>query len=169
MLAIDWMLGRSTKISRNSNLTPLPSPTNHHENDPFAAKSGHKSLVWLETMPHSTHFHLLLPIDTQTANSGAKESVPHSKSVSTLTGTFPFLHPTHAHIHADFERLDWNSRDHRKGRHPVRTGERRHINTFLRLEYWNISWWVAIVLFPTSAAVGFSNFQSYSLWALWYG
>ena len=61
-------------------------------------------------------------------------------------GTIPFLKPTTAHIYVSPAlQLEWYSRDHRKGRHPLRPGERRPITTFLRIEYWNISWWVAFV------------------------
>lgn len=71
---------------------------------------------------------------------------PELAKVTSPLGTLPFFHPTHAHLHVHSWKLDWSSRDHRKGRHPVEHNKRRPINTFLRIEYWNISWWVAFVL-----------------------
>jgi len=71
---------------------------------------------------------------------------PEIHRVTSRRGTIPFLKPTNAHIQLGPSlQLEWYSRDHRKGRHPLRPGERRPITTFLRIEYWNISWWVAFV------------------------
>ncbi|KAK7046904.1 hypothetical protein R3P38DRAFT_89014 [Favolaschia claudopus] len=67
-----------------------------------------------------------------------------------------FIHPTHATLHAAAveKPLKWTSRDHRKQRHlseDPRSGRtRRRVDTWQklanmgRIEYWNISWWVAI-------------------------
>lgn len=97
-------------------------------------------------MPDSNRFHLRLPSESASASPRSGETLPISKAVSSAKGTVPFLHPTHAHIHLDHTRLDWNSRDHRKGRHPLPQGQRRRIHTILRIEYWNVSWWVAVVI-----------------------
>ena len=118
-------------------------------------------------MPRSSIFHLHiptlvthrgLPSDdakklSETTNTAALEGKIGTETppedihrITSRTGTIAFLYPTHAHILVDSKtKLDWYSRDHRKGRHPLKEGERRTINTFLRLEYWNISWWVAMV------------------------
>src|SRR5277367_5166320 len=101
----------------------------------------------------NSHFHLRVPHDP---TSDSKSSSPDLKSssktdlgkVTSANGTFPFLKPTVAHFHIGGLELDWNSRDHRKGRHPIRYGTRRRISTFLRIEWWNISWWVAVVCSP---------------------
>src|SRR5579859_7315674 len=97
-------------------------------------------------MPLSAHFHHRLPQQPSSTN-GPGDKL--STTVTSLQGTLPFLRPTHAHVHLDSQKLDWNSRDHRKGRHPLVQGHRRHISTILRLEWWNISWWVALVNPPT--------------------
>ncbi|KAJ7253762.1 hypothetical protein B0H12DRAFT_1116515 [Mycena haematopus] len=65
-----------------------------------------------------------------------------------------FMHPTHATLVAPDQNLAWTSRDHRKNRHLAadpKTGRPRQRTTTLqklgnmrRIEYWNISWWVAI-------------------------
>ncbi|KAF9457915.1 hypothetical protein BDZ94DRAFT_157835 [Collybia nuda] len=65
------------------------------------------------------------------------------------------VHPTHAHLtKSDDGDLAWTSRDHRKNRHvpaSPKSGNARLGTTVLqrfghlgRIEYWNISWWVAI-------------------------
>jgi len=65
------------------------------------------------------------------------------------------IHPTHIKLVRDSsEELAWSSRDHRKQRHldtSPRSGNTRNGVTLLqrlghmrRIEYWNISWWVAI-------------------------
>lgn len=78
------------------------------------------------------------------------------------TNSFPHpikhaFHPTHAnltHTHGSEVRTqEWTSRHHRKHRHiqvSPRTNKKRHETTLLRkmarlrkIEYWNISWWVA--------------------------
>jgi len=88
---------------------------------------------------------------SETATSTAPEDKSGSGSpaihrVLSHRGTIPFLKPTTAQIYlSPALQLEWYSRDHRKGRHPLRPGERRPITTFLRIEYWNISWWVAFV------------------------
>jgi hypothetical protein len=94
-------------------------------------------------MPSSSSFHLRAPngSDPNLSTNGPELE----KTITSPRGTFPFLHPTHAHVHFDARLLDWNSRDHRKGRHPLEHGQRRRIRTILRLEWWNISWWVAVV------------------------
>lgn len=109
-------------------------------------------------------FHLHLPIhahrddshghiEEQLLQNGDIEKIssvesPHLAKVTSPNGVFPFFRPTRVHLHIHSLKLDWSSRDHRKGRHPVEHGKRRTINTFLRIEYWNISWWVAFVSFP---------------------
>src|SRR5436305_5785362 len=101
-------------------------------------------------MSKSSSFHLKLP----NSNHSAEIDLERHVSVSSARGSFPFLKPTHAHLHPDISiKLEWNSRDHRKGRHPLERGQRRRINTFLRLEWWNISWWVAIVFTLQSSKV----------------
>jgi len=70
---------------------------------------------------------------------------PSLEKVTSPEGVFSFLYPTRAHLHIHSLKFDWYSRDHRKGRHPVEHGKRRPITVLLRLEYWNISWWVAFV------------------------
>ena len=116
---------RSTKKfvpkQNTSNYSPTSSPT---------------------TMTLSSRFHHPLP-DSVQKSTGTEE--PIHKSITSPRGTLPFLRPTHAHVHFDNQKLDWNSRDHRKGRHPLEHNKRRHISTILRLEWWNISWWVAFV------------------------
>ena len=92
------------------------------------------------SMPSSSSFHLRVPDPKSSPTGPVLEN-----SVTLPKGIFPFLHPTHAHIHFDTKLLDWNSRDHRKGRHPLEHGQRRRIRTILRIEWWNISWWVAVV------------------------
>ena len=118
-------------------------------------------------MPRSSFFHLHFPdlfvpadssrevtekLPTETSKVGVIEKItsddPELEKVTSPIGAFPFFHPTHAHLHVHSQKLDWYSRDHRKGRHPVEHNKRRNINTFLRIEYWNISWWVAFVYFP---------------------
>jgi hypothetical protein len=93
-------------------------------------------------MTLSSRFHHPLP-DSVQKSTGTEE--PIHKSITSPRGTLPFLRPTHAHVHFDNQKLDWNSRDHRKGRHPLEHNKRRRISTILRLEWWNISWWVAFV------------------------
>jgi hypothetical protein len=108
-------------------------------------KKLHHAGHYQPTMPLSNRFHHTLPDTPQ--KTGTEE--PIHKSITSPNGTFPFLRPTHAHVHFDNQKLDWNSRDHRKGLHPTQHNERRHISTILRLEWWNISWWVAFVLPPS--------------------
>lgn len=67
-----------------------------------------------------------------------------------------FFHPTRttlAHT-LSAQELAWTSRDHRKNRHytTAPTGYNRHGDSLMqkfghlkRIEYWNISWWVAVV------------------------
>lgn len=70
--------------------------------------------------------------------------------------THRFFHPTHAVLsHPNHGELTWSSRAHRKHRyrtHATPSGKPRHGDTpferlwhLTRVEYWNISWWVAIV------------------------
>ena len=95
-------------------------------------------------MSLSIRFHHCLPApQSQSASSTASSKL--SREITSARGTLPFLRPTHAHVHFDSQKLDWNSRDHRKGRHPLPQGQRRRISTVLKLEWWNISWWVALV------------------------
>lgn len=74
-----------------------------------------------------------------------------------------FLHPTSLTLARKDSKSDeeflWTSRDHRKNRHVKYTpnqdkGKSRHGSSLLvglghmfRIEYWNVSWWVAIVSF----------------------
>ncbi|TFK41438.1 hypothetical protein BDQ12DRAFT_645878 [Crucibulum laeve] len=67
-----------------------------------------------------------------------------------------FFHPTRAILTWDHgkQKQDWRSRDHRKHRHillsPSTTRDRtgttfwERLSHMTRLEYWNVSWWVAI-------------------------
>nr|GAT46672.1 predicted protein [Mycena chlorophos] len=82
-------------------------------------------------------------------------------------GAFSFLHPTHAVLALSSEKnLAWTSRDHRKHRHVAanpQTGQPRHVDgtlrklwNFRRIEYWNISWWVAM-LFTVGSIVWVIN------------
>lgn len=67
------------------------------------------------------------------------------------SAAFRFLHPTHATLTNNHS---WSSRSHRKGRyvrHTLDTTHKRHhpslwLNLWQlrRIEYWNISWWVAM-------------------------
>src|SRR5579871_309494 len=91
-------------------------------------------------MPPNTQFQHQVPTDIPSDSS--KEDL--SRRPSSPTGAIRFLRPTNAHFHVGGKRLEWTSRDHRKGRHPVAQGERRPISRILGLEWWNISWWVAI-------------------------
>ncbi|CAK5272160.1 unnamed protein product [Mycena citricolor] len=76
---------------------------------------------------------------------------------NTPRGALPFLHPTHATLTSSTgDKLRWTSRDHRKNRHVVsnpRSGQPRQAKDdgmwtkfarMRRVEYWNISWWVAM-------------------------
>jgi hypothetical protein len=119
-IVISKVLSRHVRHTRNTRILPIPTDA---------------SL----TMPRNSQFHHEIH---DTLPDSTKSDLSRVRSA---TGTFPFLRPTHAHFHVGGQKLDWNSRDHRKGRHPVRNGERRRISTFLRLEWWNISWWVAVV------------------------
>ena len=92
-------------------------------------------------MPLNQHFHHQIPEDP--SNQGPKEGL--TREPSSPSGTLPWLLPTHAHFHVGGKKLQWNSRDHRKGRHPVEDGKRRRISRFFWIEWWNISWWVAFV------------------------
>jgi hypothetical protein len=66
-----------------------------------------------------------------------------------------FVHPTHAILVAPNQNLAWTSRDHRKNRHlatdpktgrPRQRANRLHkFANMRRIEYWNVSWWVAVV------------------------
>ncbi|KAJ7054497.1 hypothetical protein C8F01DRAFT_1163582 [Mycena amicta] len=78
-----------------------------------------------------------------------------------------FMHPTHAVLAlSEKEDFAWTSRDHRKHRHVAtspHTGRPRHAEGTLRkianmrnIEYWNISWWVA-VLFTVGSIVWVIN------------
>ncbi|KAJ7201573.1 hypothetical protein GGX14DRAFT_464297 [Mycena pura] len=80
-----------------------------------------------------------------------------------------FMHPTHATLTSPLpleRHLAWTSRDHRKHRHTdadPHTGRRRHspgtlskLANMRRIEYWNISWWVAI-LFTVGSVVWVVN------------
>jgi len=102
-------------------------------------------------MARNEEFHLdntneLSP--TPSATSSTSSVGPKlTRDITHPTGTFSFFHPTHAHLHVDSKRLNWTSRDHRKGRHPIETGKRRRISRFFGIEWWNISWWVAFVFF----------------------
>jgi len=97
------------------------------------------------------HFHLALPSDRMedptkpSSSSGDSDGTATPRRISSEKGTLPWMHPTHAHININGQKLEWSSRDHRKGRHPVESGARRKIVNFLRLEWWNVSWWVAFV------------------------
>ena len=97
-------------------------------------------------MTLSNRFHHLLPQQSlSSAPPSSTDSSKLSREITSPQGTLSFLRPTHAHVHFNSQKLDWNSRDHRKGRHPLPAGQRRRISTILRLEWWNISWWVALV------------------------
>ena len=126
-----------------SSQTPLSTPS-------FVLPQTHQGI----TMPSQTsQFHLRVPQDpTASADTsklhGVKLKERDLGRVSSPKGTLPFLKPTHAYLHVAGQKLDWNSRDHRKGRHPLQHGQRRRISTFLKLEWWNISWWVAVVCPP---------------------
>ncbi|KAF8067813.1 hypothetical protein FPV67DRAFT_1669692 [Lyophyllum atratum] len=66
-----------------------------------------------------------------------------------------FIHPTHAILLRDGdESCSWTSRDHRKNRYKDlapsqsrRSGSNvfQRLGHMTRLEYWNVSWWVAIL------------------------
>src|ERR1700761_4321586 len=72
-------------------------------------------------------------------------------------GAFSFFRPTIATFHhkSKDEDLQWKARDQRKGRHnehSPKSGKPRGADTTLQKlarmtvpEYWNISWWVAVV------------------------
>ena len=70
----------------------------------------------------------------------------------TLTSVFTrFAHPTRAVLsHSDGIDLEWRSRSHRKHRYrfsgpsPPTRAYQKLLNLF-KVEYWNISWWVAWV------------------------
>jgi len=103
-----------------------------------------------EKLPFEEKIEEKLPIQgANGSKSGDIEKVvsdsPSLEKVTSPRGVFSFLHPTHAHLHIHSLKFDWYSRDHRKGRHPVEHGKRRPITVILRIEYWNISWWVAFV------------------------
>jgi hypothetical protein len=117
-------------------------------------------------MPNSSRLHLRLPTDSATAMPRSGDALLIAKAVSSAKGSIPFLHPTHAHIHIDHTRLDWNSRNHRKGRHPAPQGQRRRIHTLLRIEYWNISWWVAVVI--SSFLRAFLNLKLFTLGSMFW-
>lgn len=118
-------------------------------------------------MPLSSHFQHRLPQGTPSANEGDK----FSRAVTSPRGTLPFLLPTQAHVHFASQKLDWNSRDHRKGRHPLPAGQRRHISTILGLEWWNISWWVAFVNSPRPVTPIFQFIGGFALFGIcpWHG
>ncbi len=70
-----------------------------------------------------------------------------------------FFHPTHAVLHdaESSSSFHWKSRDHRKNRHRARApndkydrrghGLLERLGHMRRMEYWNVSWWVAMVSF----------------------
>ncbi|KAJ7598488.1 hypothetical protein C8J56DRAFT_848328 [Mycena floridula] len=77
------------------------------------------------------------------------------KGISHKAFQHGFFHPTHMALsQQDGDNLNWTSRDHRKGRHLARSphsGQARKSPTMIqrighmtRIEYWNISWWVAM-------------------------
>jgi hypothetical protein len=72
-------------------------------------------------------------------------------SPGTLTSVFnTFVHPTRALLsHTEGAEREWRSRSHRKHRYrftgdPSKGGLQKFLNMF-KIEYWNISWWVAWV------------------------
>ncbi|KAJ6491261.1 hypothetical protein C8R47DRAFT_976550 [Mycena vitilis] len=79
---------------------------------------------------------------------------PDVKKHSARSALGSFLHPTHATLSAADRNSEWSSRDHRKNRHIAanpRTGRPRRgagilrkLANMRRIEYWNISWWVAL-------------------------
>lgn len=83
----------------------------------------------------------------------------HSPDNAFPNGIGRFLHPTRATLASKDPDRDeeflWKSRDHRKNRHVKYTPNKdrsRHgknllvgIEHMTRLEYWNVSWWVATV------------------------
>lgn len=98
-------------------------------------------------------WHLTLHPSVKLVNDSSRNALPK------LFGTY--FHPTRAKlqwVHSPDDKesiLAWTSRDHRKNRHRAMTpksGHSRHgknvwqrVGHMTRVEYWNISWWVAMV------------------------
>lgn len=82
-------------------------------------------------------------------------TLPSSMDVVQDNSPLPIFAPTTAHLVMRHTHIPWNARKHRKQRYQAdspRTGRRRfHESPWVRiarmsqLEYWNISWWVAVV------------------------
>ncbi|KAJ3729888.1 hypothetical protein C8R42DRAFT_653130 [Lentinula raphanica] len=99
----------------------------------------------------------------------------HSPDNALPSGIGRFLHPTRVTLalkdpNRDDEFL-WKSRDHRKNRHvkyAPKQNKSRHgrnpvvgIGHMMRLEYWNVSWWVAIAFTIGSIIWVINGFYSF--------
>ncbi|KAF9496325.1 hypothetical protein BDN71DRAFT_762931 [Pleurotus eryngii] len=92
----------------------------------------------------------------------------HSSGNALPKSVRSFIHPTHAVFHnPDLGKMNWTSRSHRKNRYTANTpasNKSRHARRFWhgighmlsRLEYWNVSWWIAI-LFTVGSIVWVVN------------
>jgi hypothetical protein len=117
------MSNQSSETVRSSQPQPPPAPQEQQQNSE-------------STTAKRWHFELHPSV----------EYLPH-----TLTSVFSdVIHPTHAVLaHSDGAEREWRSRSHRKHRYrPLGitnpTGAKKLLNMF-KIEYWNISWWVAWV------------------------